>query len=288
MKRIDPTRSLAFCTLMSLGAPVYAAGGPDKSGYTLLNPVPKELMREMSTDRPDQTESAYSVDAGHFQFESDIVSWSRDYDRGAGTVNETGTFGSVNMKVGLLHNTDFQVIIDSYVRSRTTDRSTGATERIGGIGDITPRLKVNLWGNDGGPTALAIMPYVKIPTAKRGLGNNSVEGGVIAPFAAELPWGFGLGAQTELDFMRNDGRSGHHVEWVNSITVGHDIVGALAGYVELFTITSFERGAPWQGFFDVGFTYGLTADIQLDAGCNFGITESAPDYNPFLGITFRF
>ena len=38
---------------------------PDKSGYTLFQPVPRELMREMSTDRPDQTESAYTVDAGH-------------------------------------------------------------------------------------------------------------------------------------------------------------------------------------------------------------------------------
>ena len=36
----------------------------DKSGYTLLTATPANLMRDMSTDRPDQTESPYTVDAG--------------------------------------------------------------------------------------------------------------------------------------------------------------------------------------------------------------------------------
>jgi hypothetical protein len=270
-----------------------AAAESDASGigYHLFNPVPKDRMRELSTDRPDQTESAYTVDAGHFQIESDLYTFSRDVDRsapGGGVVNEGSTFASVNLKAGLWRNVDLQVILDPYVRSRTTDRGAGTTERVGGFGDVTTRLKVNLWGNDGGTTALAVMPYLKIPTAKRGLGNNSVEGGVIVPLAVELPAGFGIGLQTEADAMRNDGRSGHHLEWVNSITVGHDLIGDLAGYVEFFTVTSFERGAPWEGYFDLGLTYGLTGNIQLDAGCNFGVTDSAPDYNPFVGITFRF
>ena len=43
----------------------------DKSIYTLFHPTPREWMREMSTDRPDQTESPNTVDAGHFQVELD-------------------------------------------------------------------------------------------------------------------------------------------------------------------------------------------------------------------------
>ncbi|MEO8821382.1 MAG: hypothetical protein ABI267_05890 [Ginsengibacter sp.] len=42
-----------------------------KSGYTIFNPTPKKLMRDFETDRPDVTESAYTVDAGHFQLETD-------------------------------------------------------------------------------------------------------------------------------------------------------------------------------------------------------------------------
>jgi len=28
--------------------------------------------------------------------------------------------------------------------------------------------------------------------------------------------------------------------------------------------------------------------MQLDGGCNFGITSSAPHANPFLGLSMRF
>ncbi len=49
----------------------------DKSGYTLLNPTPRNLMREMTTDRPDITEVPFTVDAGHFQTESTLFGYIR-------------------------------------------------------------------------------------------------------------------------------------------------------------------------------------------------------------------
>lgn len=29
-------------------------------------------------------------------------------------------------------------------------------------------------------------------------------------------------------------------------------------------------------------------NLQLDLGCNFGVTEAAPDYSPFVGFSARF
>lgn len=46
-----------------------------KNQYHLFNPTPQELMREMSTDRPDKTESAYTVDAGHYQIEMSVLGY---------------------------------------------------------------------------------------------------------------------------------------------------------------------------------------------------------------------
>lgn len=60
-----------------------SASEPDKWQYSLFNPTPRLLMRPMSTDRPDKTESLYTVDAGHFQFEADLVSFGIN----AGNVN---------------------------------------------------------------------------------------------------------------------------------------------------------------------------------------------------------
>ena len=132
------------------------------------------------------------------------------------------------------------------------------------------------------------MPWVKLPLNQDNLGNNSVEGGLIIPFALELPAGFGLGTETEVDFIRNDSRSGHHPEFVNSVTLNHGLWSGLKAYVEFFSQTSTERNSSWVGTVDVGFTYALTATIQPDAGINLGVTRAADDLNPFVGISFRY
>src|SRR4029434_324882 len=84
----------------------------DKSQYHLFNPTPRELMREMSTDRPDTTESPYTVDAGHYQIEMSFFDYGRDRADGART--ETWTFGAMNLKAGLLNNVDLQIVFNSY------------------------------------------------------------------------------------------------------------------------------------------------------------------------------
>lgn len=43
----------------------------DKSIYNIFNPTPKDKMREFDTDRPDKIETPHTVDAGHFQIETD-------------------------------------------------------------------------------------------------------------------------------------------------------------------------------------------------------------------------
>lgn len=262
----------------------------DKSGYHLFNPTPREYMREMSTDRPDKTESAYTVDAGHFQIEMDFFTYTRDRDTrdGADTRVDAWAVAPINFKMGLFNSVDLQTVIETYNHVETDDRVAGTKTRQTGFGDVTSRLKVNFWGNDGGPTALAVMPYVKYPTNQDKLGNNSVDGGIIVPLAIELPAGFGMGVMPQFDFVRNEDRDGHHTEFVNTITVGHSLVGDLGMYVEFFSAVSTEDDSPWVGTVDLGFTYGLTPDIQLDAGVNIGVTDSADDVNPFLGISLRF
>lgn len=280
----------AFCALALLGVFQidYAGAGerPDKSGFNLFRPTPDALMREMATDRPDKTESAYTLDAGHYQFEMDLLSYA--YDRGDDETVESLAIAPINLKVGVLNNVDLQIIVESYNIERTKGRAAGTSARLSGFGDLLLRCKTNLWGNDGGPTALSAMPFVKLPTNQRGLGNDAVEGGIIFPFAMELPCEWGLGAQVEVDYLQDSDSSDYHPEFSSTITVSHDIVGKLGGYVELLSSRSTERGADWITTFDFGFTYALSRDIQLDAGMNIGLTEAADDFNPFIGLSMRY
>jgi len=261
-----------------------------KGGYHLLNPTPQEAMRDFATDRPDKTESPYTVDAGHFQIEMDLVTYERDHDRSGGNdvLSESWAIAPINFKVGLCQRVDLQVVVETYNWVTSTDRLTGTRDRQSGYGDTTTRLKVNVWGNDGGTTALALMPYAKIPSNQDGLGNSAYEGGLIVPLSVDLGRGFGLGLMTQFDVLKNDANSDYHLEFVNSITLGHNIIGNLDGYIEFWSSASANSGQPWLGTMDLGFTYGVTENIQMDCGVNIGVTRSAPDIQPFVGLSIRY
>jgi hypothetical protein len=271
-------------------AQAFADESPDKRGYNLFRPVPDALLREMATDRPDKTESAYTVDAGHYQIEMDLLSYTYDRSSAGGEHLTTKmlAIAPINLKVGVLNNVDLQIIAETYNIQWTKDRDTNSSTRISGFGDLLLRCKTNLWGNDGGPSALSVMPFVKIPTNQNDLGNRALEGGIIFPFAMDLPAEWSLGAQAQVDRLQNSDSSDYHQEFSNTVTVSHDIVGKLAGYVELYSNVSTERGAKWIATFDFGFTYAITRDIQLDAGMNVGLTDAADDLNPFIGLSLRY
>jgi hypothetical protein len=292
MKSLRPSLLLTLLSAAALTISGRAAekGAVDKSGYTLFNPTPANLLRDLSTDRPDQTESAYTVDAGHFQLEMDFVNYTRDRDTegGADVRTRAWAFAPVNLKLGLFNNLDLQLMVDPYVHARAEDRVARTTAKASGFGDITTRLKLNLWGNDGGETALALMPYVKWPLSASSVRNGKSEGGLIVPLAIELAEGWGMGLMTEVDFVRNAANRGYDREWLNSITVSRDFTDKFGAYLEFVAVKGSAPGFKWTGQLDVGLTYALNANVQLDAGCNFGVTKSAPDFQPFVGISVRY
>lgn len=237
--------------------------------------------RELSTDRPDKTESPYTVDAGRFQIELDVLTYTRD--RSAGVRTETLSVAPVNLKLGLDRATDLQLIVEPQLRRTITDRRTGARETVDGFGDVTVRVKRNLWGDDGGRTAFALMPFVRLPTNAGDLGAGKVEFGLIAPLAIALSDRVGLGLMTELDVVEDGGR-GYRASFVNSATVGVALTDRLGMYAELFT----ERGDDWTLTGDVGVTWALSDYTQLDAGANLGLTRAADDLAVFVGVSRRF
>ena len=257
----------------------------DRSGYSLFNPTPDAAMRKLSPDRPDQTESAYTVDAGHYQLEMDFVNFT--YDKTHGTTTKAWDVGDFNFKAGLLNNVDVQLVYDNYLNVHTEDYS-GKSITQSGFGDLTTRLKINLWGDDSGKTAFALLPYVTLLTSTDNPGNNAVEGGVIFPLAVSLPYDFDLSLETAVSLMKNDDNGGHHEEFIASVSVDHQIIGKLGGYVEFFTNFTTESHASWLGTVDIGLEYLVTKNIQLDCDCYFGVTPAAADFNPFAGITVRF
>lgn len=252
-----------------------------KEGYHLFNPTPQKLMRDFTTDRPDRTESPYSVDAGHIQIETDIVSWVIERSNGAAP-DQTFNLNQLNFKVGLTNSIDLQGIFQTFNLLRTTSQTHN------GYGDTTFRLKINLMGNDGGPIAFGIMPLIKFPTAISALGNGSVEGGVILPLAVALPYDWSMGTMMEFDIVRNSLGSGYHPQWISTITIGHQLPWNFEFYLELYSQVGFETNSSWDATFDGGLVYEMSEHTKLDLGINIGLTDGISAYNPFIGLSYRY
>src|SRR4051812_6854267 len=84
---------------------------PEKNGYDLFHPTPESLMRDMETDRPDKTESAYTVDAGHYQIEMDVLTYT--FDQSKHETVEVLAVAPTNFKVGVSNNVDLQIVIET-------------------------------------------------------------------------------------------------------------------------------------------------------------------------------
>ncbi len=285
--KIGVTVGLALLLIQISTQITYGKAVSDKAQYNISNPVPRELMREMSTDRPDKTESAYTVDAGHYQIETSFLDYTYDHKNTEKTDQRMDSFSvfPINFKVGLLNNVDVQFVFNPYIREHSEGDDEKEIKR--GVGDLQNRIKINVWGNDGGQTALAFMPFVKYPTNTDELGNHAVEGGVIVPFAISLPADWSMGLMTEFDFNRNTQKD-YYTDFANTMTLGHQLIGNLNGYVEFFSSFNHEDDSPWVGTVDMGLTYPVTPDIQFDGGVNIGVTRSADDFNPFMGCSIRY
>jgi hypothetical protein len=230
-------------------------------------------LRPLSTDRPDTTESPHTVDAGHFQFEMEIANWTRD-----GRAHEL-SLGELNAKIGLDDSTDLQVVLPFYTRVRDGGE---------GFGDIQLRLKHNLWGNDEGSTALAVMPFVKIPTANGDLGNGDFEGGLIVPFGFEGPAGWDCAVMAEVDIESDGDGRGSHLVGLISATAGHSLTETTGLFLEFVAVQSAESGADFEAYFNTGAVWAITSTWQLDGGIRVGLTSASVDFTPFLGISTKF
>lgn len=252
----------------------FAQPAPDKSGFSLWNPTPRELWRPLSADRPDVTESPYTVDAGAVQLEMSFIDYARNGDA------ETISVVPFNLKLGLLHNLDLQFVFDPYLHD-----DDGARTR-DGVGDMQLRLKMNFFGNDDGDVAFGLMPFVKFPTASDGLGNDELEGGLIVPLAIGLSERLSLGLMVEFDAVHDEIDDDYDMEVVHTASLGFAWSEPVGLYAEYIGVASTD--GDYRPSIGSGITLGVTDDLQFDAGLIVGLGGDADDLNLFTGMTIRF
>jgi Putative MetA-pathway of phenol degradation len=281
-------RRMILMCLFAGPTAVLADDAADKSQYNVLNPTPEAELRSFSSDRPARGFTPFTVDAGHFQYEMDFVNVSRSVSPAMAQTSFL-TLDPI-FKIGVTNQIDFGVELGGLNRQVTRNFATASDSTIGGFGDLTLLPRFNLFGDDGGKAALAVMPYVKLPTAAAGIGNRAVEGGVIVPLVIKLPDEFVMSLTNEADVLKNETGFRHHANFVEIVSLERPVpyLKDMIAEVEFYSSAGTDRMTPPSRTLDVSLQYLVTPNWQLDAGANFGLNKDAPRWQFYTGVAQRF
>jgi Putative MetA-pathway of phenol degradation len=285
--------AIGYAAAIVLAVSAADALGAEKSQYWLFNPTPDKLLREMTTDRPDITESPFTVDAGHVQFETTLVGYTRSAPNQERAISDEFDFLTTNMRIGITNSAEIDLVWQPYGTVRTRQADPFRIFNQSGIGGLNLRAKVNLWGNDSyekpGATAFALLPFVSLPTDRHnGVSPEFVAGGIIVPLSVKLSEKWEVALNGGIVHLREDVESRYHTEYLASASFSYEWSEKFGTYYEIGGRFDTENSRGDPVVLGTGFTYKVTNNVQLDAGVNFGVTPAADRINPFIGLSCRF
>jgi len=235
--------------------------------------------------RPGKATPACTVPAGHFQIETGLADWSLQKD--AGERDTSLVIGETTFKYGLTDRSDIEVDVTPW--QRATSHAGSFHDRASGFGDVTVAYKRQLTAADA-KVQVAVLPFVKLPTAKHSLGNGEVEGGVLLPIGIALgSSAFSLGLTPELHWAADADGHGHHAAMAQVASLGWQANAKLNLSAELWGQWDWDPAGTGRQFSaDGALAYLVSNYAQLDAGANFGLNRETPDVELYTGVSVRF
>lgn len=235
--------------------------------------------------RPGKSTAPCTVPGGMFQIESGFADWS--LRKGGGGRETSFTIGETVFKYGLNDHSDIELDVTPWQRSAS--RASGMHESASGFGDLVASYKQELTPAKE-PLQLSLLASVKIPTAKRSLGNGKWEAGLLVPILYSLGKSpFAINLTPELDWAADADRHGHHVAMAQVASFGWAATDKLNLSAEVWGQWDWDpAGTNRQASADGSVAYLVGNDVQLDAGANFGLNRRTPDLELYTGLSARF
>lgn len=273
-----------------LGIAALAPAFADDAGPALFRPVPEDKRKALNSNRPTQVDTAYTVDSGVVQFETGTVIYTRDHATTDGSRFDSFTVGQTNVRLGVTENVEFQTLVTPYVSARRKD-AAGNVTKDAGFGDILLRGFWNISGNDGDGLAVALLPFVKLPSNQSGnglYGNRKVEGGFEVPLALPLDAKTSLCASPGIA-LEWDGQGGRDANPYVPITLFRSLTDSVSVFAEvsLKRYTGFGDNA-FIAQADVGAVWVVNKNFSLDFAVYTGLNRASPDLVAQTGFAWRF
>lgn len=218
------------------------------------------------------------------QIEADLFGWQAT--RHGGERVDVLVFSNPTLKLGLSDSSDIQLNWFPYARAHSRDAAGNVTINEG-IGDLSLRFKQRLTTPDG-HLQLAVLPFVKLPTAPSRVGNGKVEGGIAMPINYSIDGGWTVTLGPQLDELADSDGRGHHVGVTGLVNIAKQF-GAFTLYTKISTAQAFNpAGTVRQWSYDVALAWLPTRNWQFNLGANIGLNSHPPDLSSYIGLSARF
>lgn len=235
------------------------------------------------TDRPGKSSSTCTVPQGMWQIESSFADWS--LTKREGTRSTGLALGSTAIKYGLADDLHVEIAAAPYVRNRERSNEGRATDS--GLGDVTVKVKQRLTASDAAFSA-ALVPFVKLPTASKRIGNGKVEGGLVAALSWSLGETLSLSSSPELDLIADADGDGYHLAGAGTLGLGIAATDRLSLAAELWSGWDWDEATTRQSSLGANAAYRISDDLQIDAQADFGLTRDSADVELSCGVSLRF
>jgi hypothetical protein len=233
-------------------------------------------------DRPTKSNNACAVDPGAWQLETDVFNGT--FQRGGGVTTDTYLITNPTLKYGVAENWDIEANLVPYEIVRTHDAAR--TQTLSGIGDLFLRLKYAAIPQ--GDVQLGFIPYVKLPTARDGIGNGTAEAGISVPVNITLSDVWSVGFSPEFDALKDARGGGRHFNTSQTVVVGYALPGDVTLNAELWGDWNIDTaGIQRQYSADFAVAKLLTQTLQIDSGVNFGLNRATPDVQLYAGLATK-
>lgn len=233
----------------------------------LFSPI---FSQSIITDRPDQTESAVTVDPGILQIESGLLSQVE----GEGVNRFKSTVLPTNLlRYGISNNVELRLVLQLDGEKTTTNTSYQFV-----LGNVEFGTKIVLNKKDDPKVQFALLSHVKLP--KNDWGNFSENLGFInrLSLAHDITNIISIGYNFGYDYFTNG-----QGNYTYTVALGIGVSEKLSIYGESFG-SIFVNNIPLSNF-DYGLAYLVKSNIQFDLSFGLGLNNEM-NYQS-IGISWR-
>jgi hypothetical protein len=232
------------------------------------------------TDRPDFTEASVTVGRGVLQLES---GYTYAFDDDGVTRVSTHSYPEALFRYGI-----FADWFELRLAQNIGGTDDGLLEQ-SGTEDLYLGFKIALTPQEGILPEMAIVPQMTVPTGDDAFTADRLLPGANWLYGWDINDFLSTAGSTQFNSSVDDAAGEVYTEWAQSWTVGYSLSDRVGAYTEWFAL--FPHGADAvkaEHYFNGGFTYLLSNDIQWDIRAGVGLNDAADDYFVGMGLSLRF